>query len=359
MKLNRLDTYLKDHDIEAIWFARPDSFEWLVGGDNSVNRSSDIGAAAAGYDGSSISVVTSNIEADRLCDEELPTDTTISVFNWYEESLPEAVANRSRKPIAADFDVPGSEAVDVTTLRQPLTDDDIETYRTLSEDVTSIVETVCRSITPDDTEQEIAARLVEAFVRDGIVAPVVLVGGEDRATKYRHFVPTQAKVGGYALVSVSARRDGLYTSCTRTVANHAPMSLFERHQAAMHVETTAIAATQRIGLDGGTAADVFAVIRSAYESVGFPDEWTRHHQGGAAGYASREWVGSPTLDVPVRLPMAYVWNPTIQGAKSEGTILVTDDSVEILTQTDEWPQEVVEAEEYGIDLLRPKILKLD
>jgi Xaa-Pro aminopeptidase len=120
-----------------------------------------------------------------------------------------------------------------------------------------------------------------------------LVGGERRAQSYRHCTPTDASLDGYALISVTATRGGLAASCTRTVAFDEPDWLAERHDAAARVETTALAATQAVGRDGGTAGDVFAGIRAAYDAVGVPDEWREHHQGGAAGFAGREWIATP------------------------------------------------------------------
>jgi Xaa-Pro aminopeptidase len=148
----------------------------------------------------------------------------------------------------------------------------------------------------------------------------------------------------------------LFASCTRIVAFDPPAWLSRRHHAAATVEASAIAATRRVGLDGGTAGDVFDAIRSAYAAVGWEDEWQKHHQGGAAGFAGREWIATPDHDAPVDLPMAYAWNPTVQGAKSEDTVLVTENGFEVLTETGEWPTLTVEADNGDVTLSRPDVL---
>ncbi len=103
---------------------------------------------------------------------------------------------------------------------------------------------------------------------------------------------------------------------------------------------------------------MFGAIQAAYDHVGYPGEWELHHQGGAAGYAGREWIATPTTDDEIRLPMAYAWNPTVQGAKSEDTALVGEERIEILTETGDWPTESVTALDYDVTLPRPTVLEL-
>ena len=130
---------------------------------------------------------------------------------------------------------------------------------------------------------------------------------------------------------------------TRTVAFDPPDWLETRSRNAASIEVSALAATQQAARDGSTAGAVFEHIQRAYDAVGFPNEWTQHHQGGAAGFAGREWIATPTHSARVVEPQGYAWNPTVQGAKSEGTVLVTAESVEPLTMTDSWPTQSVSA----------------
>lgn len=356
MKRTRLDVYRSKYGVETVWFARPENFAWLTGGDNVVDRGSEVGVAAAGYDGEEVVVITDNIEAERLAEEEL-TDERVVQYRWHTGSLADAVASYTSRPASADFDVPGCRRLDASKLRQPLVDEETERYRALGREVAEELEAACRGAEPTDSEREIAAALRSGLADRGIDSPVALVGGEKRAQRYRHFTPTETKLGRYAIASVTACRDGLHASCTRTVAFDAPEWLESRHEAAAGVETAALAATRQVGKRGGTAGDVFRAIRRAYRERSYPREWKEHHQGGATGYAGREWFATPFGEERVRLPMAYAWNPTVQGAKSEDTALVTDEGIEVLTETGEWPTRTVEAG--GIELERPAVLGLD
>jgi len=364
-KQDRLDAYLADRDLESVWFGRPNAFAWLTGASNVVDREAAVGVAAAGYDGDGLRVVTNNIEADRLRDEELDGDVAVSAFEWYEGSLADAVADRAPEPAAADFDVPGFETVDAAPLRQPLTDGDAERYRELGRETAAALEAVCRELQPGDVESEVASALRVALSARGVEAPVALVGGAERARAYRHYTPTDAELGGYALVSVTAERGGLHASATRTVAFEAELpdealaDLRERHAAARSVEVAALGATRDAAERGGTAGDVFGAVRDAYDRTGHPDEWQRHHQGGAAGFAGREWIATPDADDRVTAPMAYAWNPTVAGAKSEDTVLVADGGFEVLTDTGRWPTTEVTAEGVDASLARPDVLVVE
>lgn len=342
----RLESVLDSHDLKAIWFGRPNSFGWLTGGSNVVDRDSPLGVAAAGYErDTGFRVVTNTIEADRLRTEELPDAFELTAVEWYTDSLPAAVATESPTPAAADFDVAGCSQLDGSTIRQPLSKADIDRYRSLGRETATAVEAVCRELAADQSERAVAAAVRSELEARGIAAPVVLVGSSDRAPQYRHFTPTTAELGEYAIVSITAQRGGLYASLSRTVVFDPPEWLTARFEAAATVEATALAATRQAQKAGSTAGDVFERIQQAYETVGWPDEWQQHHQGGAAGFAGREWIATPSSADPVAAPQAYAWNPTVQGAKSEGTVLVAENGIEPLTMTDSWPTVSVSATE--------------
>lgn len=330
-KRERLDAHLAAEELEAVWLAQPASFAWLTGGSNVVVAEDPTGVAAVGYDGSSFSVVTDNIESDRLRDEELPAGIDVTTFEWYASDLERAVRARSPQPAAADFPVTGFDRLDPSSLRQPLTAADIDRYRRLGRESASALEAACDRFTDGMTERDLAADISQRMIDREIRTPVVLVGSGRRAQTYRHFTPTDAPIDDYALVSVTAARGGLYASLTRIVTADPPAWLWDRYRAVAAVETAALAATRRVGSAGGTAREIFDEIRAAYESAGHAGEWRNHHQGGAAGYAGREWFATPESTDAVHLPMAYAWNPTVAGAKSENTWLVSADGIECLT----------------------------
>ncbi|MDS0280687.1 M24 family metallopeptidase [Haloarcula onubensis] len=342
-KYTQLDAVLAEYDADSAWFATPPAFAWLTGGGtNVVSLAGDTGVAAVGYDGENIVLVADHIEAERLREEELSVDAAVYEFDWYEEPLESAVAELITGHAVADFDLPDAETIRTPTRTFPLTDPERDRYRDLSTDAAEVVERVARDVTPVMTERGAAADLAHGLRQRKIDPLVVLVGGADRSQRYRHFTPGDATLDEYATLTVVGRRAGLHACLTRTVAFETPSWLPERFASTQRVAATALRATQRVGRDGGTAGDVFAEIQEAYAAAGYPDEWHEHHQGGMTGYGGREWFARPDSAERVTPGSAYAWNPTIQGTKVEDTALVTDDGVESLTLTGEWPTTAVD-----------------
>ena len=349
VKHGRIIDELTRRGLEELWLLRPENVAWFAGGNTVVDAASDVGVAALGIpaDGTRVRVLAPNNELERIRTEEIPLledgpiEVELEQYEWHESSLPAAVADRCRSPSSAGADAPidGLEAVDVSPLRTPIPDRELERYRTACLETTRAVEAVAREVTPQTTELNAAAALRRELSSRGFAAPVVLVGGSERSLRERHFTPTEASLEAFGHLTVVAQRGGHNVAVTRTVAFDPPAWFRDRQEATARVATTAIAATLEAAKTGGTAGDVFEAIRAAYDAVGHADEWRRHHQGGAIGYESREWTATPDSAIPVRTPMPFAWNPTIQGAKCEQTVLVDADrdELEVLTSTGDWP----------------------
>ena len=60
----------------------------------------------------------------------------------------------------------------------------------------------------------------------------------------------------------------------------------------------------------------------------------------------REWIARPGGRDCVRGPQAFAWNPSLNGAKSEDTVVLIGDAIEVLTSTPGLP--VVKTEVEGL-----------
>jgi antitoxin VapB len=155
------------------------------------------------------------------------------------------------------------------------------------------------------------------------------------------------------MVVVCARRAGLVASLTRIVcAGQVPEELRRRTDACALVNARLYAATR----PGATGAELYRVAAEAYGEAGFPGEERLHHQGGAAGYKTRDWVAHPASAEAVEDLQAFAWNPSVTGTKTEETCIATAEGVEILTTTPGWPRIPLQLD--GREYLSPDVLSL-
>jgi antitoxin VapB len=140
---------------------------------------------------------------------------------------------------------------------------------------------------------------------------------------------------------VVARRAGLHIAATRIALRRSDDDILPLMKSVAQVHDAVVEAS----LPGGTWGESANALADAYESVGQPEAWREHYQGGPIGFEQREFElapgqsDSPFWSLERRAPYAIAWNPSLGGgAKLEETYLVSD-SVELLTRTPEWPLE--------------------
>lgn len=265
------------------------------------------------------------------------------VWKWYEGSgdgspLERAVSEIAQgRPIASDFDTPlaTNESEALRELRMVLTQSEIEKYRWLGRQCAEACEKVCREIEPGVTEKQVQAMISNELMTRAIQPTVLLIASDERLFSYRHPIATDKPVEKYCQVNICAKKWGLVIAVTRYVHfGPLPAELGRKLRGVAQICGAYLGATK----EGSTAGDVIDAGQRAFAFVGWPDEWEMHHQGGAIAYEEREWTAYPGSRRPIQANMAFAWNPTIQGAKVEDTILLREDGVlENLTYTGDWP----------------------
>jgi Xaa-Pro aminopeptidase len=240
---------------------------------------------------------------------------------------------------------------DLSALRRSLFPEELARYRAAGRDARDAFVECLDRLQPESRELDATAELARRLHARGFTTPVLLAGGEARAPVHRHPLPTAAPLGRFALLAVTAERDGLHVSMTRVVSfGPAPAELRERVSAAAEVDAAVLAASR----PGARVGELFDVLASAYAALGLPDEWRLHHQGGLTGYAGREVFATPGDPTILPSACAVAWNPSVTGGgKSEDTALVTGDGLEVITRTPELPELTTAA-----GIARPAIVEL-
>jgi hypothetical protein len=106
--------------------------------------------------------------------------------------------------IGSDTPLPGFVLVDeeFAQLKRTLTPAEQHRYRTLCSDCAEILYTVAHSITPQQTEREISAKIVRDCYLAGIVPMACSVGADRRPRRYRYLVPDEDQVFHYAVLAL-------------------------------------------------------------------------------------------------------------------------------------------------------------
>ena len=325
----RLRAVLDETALDAVVLRRPENFAWYSGGaDNRVDHASATGVAEIVVTRSGDHVVTSNIEARRMREEQVPGWDVVD-YEWH--AGPGDLIGTLAGGGAVGADVPGPGEVDVDALVAPLRytldGDAIARYRAVAADTVAAVDAACAALTPAMSETEAAGAVLAACRAMGLFASALMVGGAARLPRHRHPIPAGAPLGARAMVVVCAERGGLYANLSRFVHFEPPdASLAAKLEACQGILARMREATR----PGRTLGDVFADCRSFYAEAGHPDGWRHHHQGGLTGYRSREVIAAPGVAREIAAGQAFAWNPSLPGAKAEETFLLTPDGPEIL-----------------------------
>ena len=338
IKLERIHKLLAQFDLDALLLRQSNNFAWATCGASSyINTADSVGNASLLITRTNRFVLTNNIEAPRLMQEEEPVKQgwEFRVSQWHAEKDLIAELTSGMK-LGTDMSYPNALDVsrEVGWLRSQLTHEEGQRFRALAKLCADGMKQASHSVLPGMTEHEIAGLLSQAVESLGVQAIVNLIATDERISSFRHPLPTSKKLRQYAMLILCGRKWGLICSVTRLIHfGPLPSDLRHKAEAIARIDAEMIAATR----PGNTLGDVFHKAQTAYASEGFPDEWQLHHQGGSAGYAPREITATPGSTQPVLPGQAFAWNPSITGVKSEDTILVGEHTNEILTEMTDWP----------------------
>jgi antitoxin VapB len=321
------------------------NFAWLTaGGDNGIDQSRENGVATVLVTAEGRRYILANrIEMPRLLAEEINEAHFEPIeFGWQREKetpalLSELALRVSEGPTASDLgSITATRNIEgpISRCRGSMTSEEMERFRILGRDAGEAMMSIASGIRPGESEIEIAEKMRAEFSRRNMSLVVTLVAADDRIARYRHPVPGQDRWQRTALLVACAKRSGLIVSLSRMVVNGSiPDDLDRKTEATAFVNASLWHHTRM----GATGAELYSAAAQAYERAGFKDEIDKHHQGGAAGYRTRDWVAHPGSNDIVQPNQGFAWNPSITGTKVEETIIATENGVEAITTSAGFP----------------------
>jgi len=342
-KLTRIRAYLREHGLGGVALSSQALFAWATaGGDNHVVMASEYGVGRLLVTPERVTVLSANIETQRLSDEEFKGLDTSGIEFWHspwhaDETGAEIQRRMGSRTWASDSEIaPVRLGEDFLQLSYALHENEIARYRKLGKDCSQAMEEALGAVRSGDREYQVAGLIAKRLWDHGVRPHVILVAADERVFSYRHPIPTARKLKKHLMGVLCGKRGGLIINLSRMLhfARKLPPDLRRKHDAVCAVDL----ALNTASLPGARIRNVFAAGVAEYERQGFPDEWQFHHQGGPTGYQGRSYLGTPREERLVLENQAFAWNPSIRGTKSEDTILARDGGIEFLSApTSTWP----------------------
>ena len=359
-KDRRMRELLRVKKLTGVLLKRQANFSWATGGGiNMIGIATEMGGTTLLITEQAKYVLTSNIEASRMIEEEGVEQLgfQVRVYNWWNDQEAAIITELTGGgPVGCDVPAPDSVNVaeDVVRLRFSLTPSEIERYRWLGEKTSRAAEQILMDTRRGEKECEVIGRLSAELWNDRIDPIGVMGAADDRISRFRHCIPMERPIDRVFMLSVNARKGGLVVCLTRFVHfGKLPEATRKQYEDNVFVDCTFMANTR----PGTLAKDVLRMGVEAYKERGYPEEWKLHHQGGPIGYQSRDYrTIFKTPDV-IAVNQPFCWNPSITGTKSEDTILATPQGPELITRPILFP--TVSLQVGGVRFVRPAILEKD
>lgn len=341
LKIAQMRQWLTACNAGALRLRGTDWFAWATaGGSNTVLLTAETGVAEILVTHHHAYVLTDDIEAGRLADEEVPAGYEWHVVPWAEMHLRERFVTSAAGGAVILSDRPGiAEALLPESLQQQrwiLTAPEQERYRRVGRLAAEAMSEVMRAARPEWSEFELAGAGAQALWARGLHPALTLVAGEVRLPRYRHATASPARLGARAMLVFCARGYGLYANLTRFV-HFTPVNdeLRRLQQSVYTVEAAGLQACR----PGRPLSDVYQALDLAYRGEGNEHAIRDHHQGGITGYLAREIVATPQTRQLLAEGMAVAFNPSLPGVKVEDTFLITANGLENLTIDPGWPSQ--------------------
>jgi Xaa-Pro dipeptidase len=299
-------------------------------------------------------LLCSNVDTQRLFDEELDElgfQLKEWPWNWGREQLLNDLL-QGRK-VACDNNIGECRHVsnELRALRRPLSLYEQACLRALGQIVSHALEATCRTMSPHQTEREIAAQISHRLIHRGVFPGSIGVAADGRSSVYRQFGFTATPVDQYAVLWAVGKKYGLHAMASRTVSfGAAAATLQKAHDTATRVAATYIASSWPDAMP----RQVLTSGQRVYRLTGYEHDWLLCPQGHVTGRAAVELPMTMDCTELLQPGWALTWRASAGPAVSADSYLVTDTGPQLVTPTDFWPLKKIRV--MGAEFLLPDVL---
>ncbi len=354
-KMAQLAAVAQEAGCEGVLLLAPENVAWITSG-ATVRGHLDAGSGPAVYcNGDARWLIASNADSQRFFDEEIDgLGFQLKEYPWHwgrEQFLADLCSNRK---IASDLPCGNCPVVGgpLLKLRRQLSAYEQVCLRTLGQLLAHALEATCRTLSPGDTEREVAGQLAHRLMHRGVLPLHVGAAADGRSRLYRHFGFTSTPVRQYAVVTATARKYGLCVTASRAVSFGAPPDDFrQEHNAVCRVSASYQASTW----PDAVPREILLAGRRIYLISGFEHEWLQAPQGHVTGRSPVELPLTPSTEELFQAGWAVTWAASAGAAASTDTFLVTDEGPRVVTPTEVWPLKRIRIQ--GAEFVRPDVLQ--
>jgi hypothetical protein len=345
---------LKEVGCDGLLVMDPENFAWLTSGAAARGLVDPGAQPCLFFSPEGRWVLCSNVDSQRLFDEELDgLGFQIKEWPWHwgrTQLLADLIQGRKA---ACDQAVGSCVFVgeQLRGLRRKLSIYEQACYRALGQLLAHALEATCRTMTPGETEREVAGQLSHRLLHRGAAAIMISVAADGRSRPYRQTEFTASAVRSHCVVTAMARKYGLYAMASRSVAFGTPEASFQsEHDAACRVSATYTASSWSDAMP----RQILAAAQRVYQLAGADHEWRLSPQGHVTGRAPVELNLTPHTDDLLQADWAVTWRASVGAALSCDTFLLTETGPETVTVPVQWPLKRIRVQ--GAEFIRPDLL---
>jgi Xaa-Pro dipeptidase len=346
---------LQEAGCEGLLVLEPDNFAWLSSGGTSRGVLDPSELPALYYSADQRWLLASSADTQRLFDEEMDAlgyQLKEWPWHWGREQLLADLCQGRRLLCDRPLGELKVAAEPLRKLRRLLTPYEQACARALGQILAHALEATCRTITPGETEREVAGQVSHRLMHRGAIPLHVGVAADDRSKVYRRFGFTSAPVRRHAVVCATARKYGLHVTASRSITFGDPEPSFrQEHDIACKVGATYIASTW----PDAVPREVLAAGRRVYQITGAEHEWLQCPQGFVTGRCPVESNITPQTEELFQHGLTVTWRASAGAGVSCDTFLVTDKGPKLLTPTEVWPLKRIRIQ--GAEFVRPDLLQ--
>jgi Xaa-Pro aminopeptidase len=346
---------LRETGCDGLLLLDQENFAWLTSGATARGVLDPRELPAAYCNGEQRWVLCSNVDTQRLFDEEvdgLGFQLKEWPYHWGRDQLLADLCQGRR--VACD--VPLGDCVNVTDrlqlLRLRLTSYEQACLGALGGLLAHALEATCRTMERGLIEREIAAQISHRMLHRGVQVLQIGVAAEGRGRLYRQPGFTSVPLQHYGVLSATGRKYGLCASAARAVSFGPPGDDIQKeHNTVCKVSATYLASTW----PDAVPREILLAGRRIYLLSGFEHEWMLAPQGALTGRSPVELPLLPTTNDLFQAGWTVSWRASAGAALSWDTFVITEQGPRSITPTEIWPLKRIRVQ--GTEFVRPDILQ--